>query len=50
VLRRILPLAGGVVLGAQVGARLSSRLRARWIMWALSAALASVGLRLLFLH
>jgi hypothetical protein len=49
-LGRTLPLAAGVVIGAQAGARLSSRLHGRWIMWGLAAALASVGVRLLFLH
>jgi uncharacterized membrane protein YfcA len=47
---RILPLAAGVMIGAQAGARLSTRTRGRWILWALAAALASVGVRLLLPH
>ena len=46
-LNRTVPLAVGVVIGAQIGAGLSSRVRGRWILWALAAALASVGVRLL---
>jgi uncharacterized membrane protein YfcA len=49
-LGRIVPLAIGVIPGAQIGAWLSTRFRGRWIMWALAAALASLGLRLLFLR
>ena len=49
-LGRTLPLAVGVVVGAQAGAWLSSRLHGRWIMWGLAAALASVGVHLLLLR
>lgn len=44
---RTLPLAAGVVLGAQAGARISSRVHGRWILWSLAVALASVAVRLL---
>jgi uncharacterized protein len=44
---RIVPLAIGVVGGAQLGARLSSKLHGKWILTALALALASVGVRLL---
>ena len=47
---RALPLAAGAILGAQLGARISSRVHGRWILWALSAALASVAIRLLLPH
>ncbi len=47
-LRRMLPLALGVLAGAQIGATLSPRIKGRWIMRGLAVALASVGLRLLF--
>ena len=51
VLDRTWPLVVGVIGGAQLGARLSSRLHGRWILWSLALALASVGLRvLLFPH
>jgi uncharacterized membrane protein YfcA len=46
-LPRIVPLAAGVLVGAQLGARLSTRIRGRWILVALALALASVGVRLL---
>jgi hypothetical protein len=46
-LSRTVPLAVGAVAGAQAGAWLSTRLRGRWILWGLAAALASVGVRLL---
>ncbi len=46
-LGRIVPLAAGVLVGAQAGAWLSSRVRGRWIMVGLAVALASVGARLL---
>ena len=49
-LGRIVPLAIGVLPGAQLGAWLSSRVRGRWIMRGLAVALASVGVRLLFTH
>lgn len=47
-LGRILPLAAGVLVGAQIGAWLSSRIHGRWIMISLALALGSVGVRLLF--
>jgi len=43
---RIVPVAAGVLFGAQIGARISSRVHGRWILWGLAMALASVGLRL----
>lgn len=43
----IAPLAAGVLVGAQVGARLSSRVHGVWIMRGLAAALGFVGLRIL---
>jgi hypothetical protein len=45
---RIVPLAAGVLIGAQLGARISSRVHGRWIMRSLALALLSVGVRLLF--
>ena len=45
---RIFPLAIGVLVGAQFGARLSSRIHGRWIMRSLATALLFVGVRLLF--
>jgi len=47
---RALPLAGGVLVGAQVGAWLSSRVHGPWIMRGLAVALAAVGVRLLLAH
>jgi len=47
-LDRAIPLASGVLAGAPLGAWLSTRIHARWILRALALALASVGLRLLF--
>jgi len=44
---RVIPLAIGVILGAQVGARLAQRIHGRWIIRALVIALAFVGLRLI---
>ena len=41
-------LAAGVVIGAQVGARLSQRLDGPWIVRALALALLLVGGRLLW--
>jgi uncharacterized protein len=49
-LARIVPIAVGVLLGAQLGAWLSSRIHGRWIMRSLAIALISVGVRLLFAH
>jgi uncharacterized membrane protein YfcA len=45
---RIVPLAAGVLVGAQIGARVSSRVHGRWIMRSLGVALLSVGVRLVF--
>lgn len=47
---RIVPIAIGVLIGAQLGAWLSSRIHGRWIMRSLAVALVSVGVRLLFAH
>lgn len=47
IVYRTLFLAAGVVLGAQVGARLSGRVRATWLLRLLALALLVVGLRLL---
>jgi uncharacterized membrane protein YfcA len=44
---RTIALAIGVVLGAQIGARLSERLRGGWIIRGLAVALGVVGLRIL---
>lgn len=41
-----IPLAIGVLGGAQIGAWLSRRLRARWIVFGLCAAIIAVGARL----
>jgi uncharacterized membrane protein YfcA len=49
-LSRIIPLCVGVLIGAPLGAWLSSRVQGRWILRGLAIALASVGLRLLFEH
>ncbi len=46
---RTIALAIGVVLGAQIGARLSERLRGSWIIRGLAVALGVVGLRILAL-
>jgi len=43
----LLPLAIGVILGAQLGASVSRRVHGRWIVRVLGAALAIVGIRLL---
>jgi uncharacterized protein len=44
---RVLPLAVGVVIGAQLGARLARVIHGRWIIRALTLALVAVGLRLI---
>jgi uncharacterized protein len=44
---RTIALAIGVVLGAQIGARLSERIRGNWIIRCLALALGVVGLRIL---
>ncbi|MHB8907909.1 MAG: sulfite exporter TauE/SafE family protein [Syntrophales bacterium] len=46
-IRRTLLLAVGVILGAQLGARLSSRTHGTWIIRGLAIALGAVGIRLL---
>jgi uncharacterized membrane protein YfcA len=45
-LRRAVALSVGAIIGAQVGAKLSRRLRGDWIIRSLAIALAAVGLRL----
>jgi uncharacterized membrane protein YfcA len=47
-LEQVLWIAPGVILGAQLGARLSSRIHGVWIVRALALALAAVALRLFF--
>jgi uncharacterized protein len=49
-LGRIIPLAAGVLVGAQIGAWLSTRVHGRWILRGLAIALATVGVRLLLSH
>jgi uncharacterized protein len=44
---RVVPLALGVILGAQGGAVLSNYVHGKWILWFLAMALASVGVRIL---
>ena len=44
---RTIALAIGVLLGAQIGARLSDRIKGRWIVKGLAIALGVVGLRIL---
>jgi len=46
---RTIALAIGVVLGAQIGARLSNKVHGRWIIRGLAMALGIVGLRILFI-
>jgi uncharacterized membrane protein YfcA len=46
----ILPLVAGVLVGAPVGAWLSSRVKGHWILRGLALALASVGLRLVLVR
>lgn len=43
----ILPLAGGVMVGAQLGARIGKRIRSAWIIRGLAVALAIVAARVL---
>ena len=50
VLGRTLPIVAGVLVGAQGGAWVSSRIDGRWILRGLAAALAAVGVRLLLTH
>lgn len=44
---RVLAIAAGAVVGAQVGAKLSTRIHGRWIMRGLAVALGLVGVRIL---
>jgi uncharacterized protein len=46
--RRTIMLSFGVILGAQLGARLSRRVRGAWIIRSLAFALVLVGMRLLW--
>jgi len=46
---RTIALAIGVLLGAQIGARLSERIKGNWILRGLAIALGVVGLRILVL-
>jgi hypothetical protein len=46
---RTIYLAIGVLIGAQVGARLSNRLRGVWIIRSLAIALGAVGIRLILM-
>jgi len=48
VLVRVIPILVGVLPGAQLGARLSSAIKDRWILRALAIALLVVGIRLLW--
>jgi uncharacterized membrane protein YfcA len=48
-IRRTLVLGIGVIVGAQLGAILSSRVQGNWIIRALATALALVGVRILLL-
>jgi uncharacterized membrane protein YfcA len=44
---RTVIISAGVVLGAQVGARLSTRVGGKWIIRGLAVALLFVGVRLI---
>jgi uncharacterized membrane protein YfcA len=46
---RTIYLGMGVLVGAQVGARLSRRMRGAWIIRSLALALGAVGIRLLLM-
>jgi uncharacterized membrane protein YfcA len=46
-IRRALALSAGVIVGAQGGARLSQRIRGRYIEWMLAVALVGLAVRLL---
>jgi uncharacterized membrane protein YfcA len=46
-IRRTASLAIGAVIGGQVGAWLSRRVRAAWLVRALAAGLGAAGLRLI---
>ena len=47
-LDRIVPLGIGVIAGAPLGARLSSRISGKWILRGLALGMAALGLRLVF--
>ena len=44
--RRVIALSTGAIIGAQLAARFSRRIRGEWIIRSLAAALGLVGLRL----
>jgi uncharacterized membrane protein YfcA len=46
-LRRTIMLAVGVLVGAQLGARLSHTIHGKWILRSLAVALGAVGVRIL---
>jgi uncharacterized membrane protein YfcA len=46
-IRRTIILAFGVLVGAQIGARLSYRIHDTWILRSLAVALGAVGVRIL---
>ena len=46
-LGKVIYLVPSVIIGAQLGAKLSSRIQGKWIVRCLAMALASVGIRLL---
>ena len=46
VLGRVIPIGAGALIGAQIGARLSSVIHGRWILRGLGLALFAVGVRL----
>jgi uncharacterized membrane protein YfcA len=50
VLGRVLPIGAGALVGAQLGARLSTVIHGRWILRSLGVALLAVGVRLLLPH
>jgi uncharacterized membrane protein YfcA len=50
VLGRALPIGAGALVGAQLGARLSTVIHGRWILRSLGVALLAVGVRLLLPH
>ena len=49
IFKTLMYLSIGVVIGAQVGARLSTRISGSWIIRGLAIALGFVGIRILFL-
>jgi len=48
-IRRTIALAIGVLIGAQLGAFLSNRVKGLWILRGLAVALGFVGIRILIL-